>query len=461
MKKLLTLFTIFTLVVILAACGDDDAKNASDSSDDANTSEEQVTVTIASWGFGTEEEKNLNRMMIDAFNEAHPNINAEIDESIDPADWNGSLSAAASASEMPDVFILAQIPTGLANDWLLDLNTMTEADEDFSNVPEAVQEAVKNDGKVYALPAGQHFLGYFVNKDLFEQANLNAPEMGMSIETFTSSVREVTDINNGVAGLNHPYTIPDWYPAAANSDLGWFTYQDGKFQLDSDEFISGVNLANTMLTNDYAYEALAEDQQANFTGEDPEQVWLNGGVGIKWDGTWITGHLESQSDFEWDFIGIPGDRVVMTHDYYGVSSSTEHPEAAYELAKWMSYGPEGFLKQMEIADAEEELNLGSMPVTTDQEVLDSYFERVDAPGIISAYENLDDAIIEPVKTVPGFAQSRWEAPTGIEVGEDPNVNIAGLVDAGMRGEINIEDYVSQINELANQKYKEGLEAINQ
>ncbi|MEH7237043.1 ABC transporter substrate-binding protein [Bacillus sp. JJ1562] len=461
MKKKLTMFLFLALITVLVACSNDDSKDSSKSDNDSKASGEQVTVTIASWGFGTGEDKNLNRLLVDAFNEAHDDIQVEIDESIDPADWNGSLSAAASASSMPDVFMLAQVPTGLANDWLLDLTELTDADEDFAKVPESVQEAVKHNGTVYALPAGQHFLGYFVNKDLFEQANLNAPEMGISIEEFTAAIRDVTDVNNGVAGLNHPYSIPDWYPAAANNDLGWYTYQNGQFQLDTDEFISGVNLANNMITNGYAYETLAEDQKANFTGEDPEQVWLNGGVGIKWDGTWITGHLEAQSDFEWDFIGIPGDRVVMTQDYYGISSSTKHPEAAYEVAKWMSFSPEGFLKQMEIADADEELALASMPVTTEQEVLDAYFERFDAPGLRAAYDNIDNAIIEPVKTVPGYQQSRWEAPTGIAVGDNPNVNIAGLIDAGMRGEIKIVDYVSQINELANQKYKEGLDAINQ
>src|SRR5690625_3096401 len=178
--------------ILLVACSNngnnepnhlnDPTNNEAEQTDGTNENGEVVTVKIASWGFGTEEDKNLNRLMVDAFNELHDDIKVEIDESIDPSDWNGSLSAAASASAMPDVFMLAQIPTGIANDWLLDITELANNDDEFSKVPDSVVEAVTHDGEIIALPAGQHLLGYFVNKDLFDEANLDAPEMGISID---------------------------------------------------------------------------------------------------------------------------------------------------------------------------------------------------------------------------------------------------------------------------------------
>lgn len=144
----------------------------------------------------------------------------------------------------------------------------------------------------------------------------------------------------------------------------------------------------------------------------------------------------------------------------GISKSTEHPEEAYTFAKWMSFGKEGFLKRIDLA-VEHEKAINNLPVTQDEEVLDAFFEVQDIPGLRTAYDNLGKGIVEPVKTVPGFVQSRWEAPTGVAVGDNPNVNIAGLIDASIKGELKIEDYAAQINELANQKYKEGKEAIGQ
>ncbi|WP_413379439.1 ABC transporter substrate-binding protein [Alkalihalobacillus sp. 1P02AB] len=457
-KKSLALLTATALSIFaLVGCSNDNNEEQTNT----NGGEEEVTISIASWAFGTEQDRNLERVLIEAFEDEYPHINVEIDDSIDPADWNGSLSTAASAGAMPDVFMLSQVPTGLANDWLLPLNEVTEGDVDFTNIPDAVIQAVTYDENVYAIPAAQHFLGYFVNQDLFEEANLNAPEFGMGLDDFNDAVRSITSVNSGVVGLNHPFTILDWYPATANESMGWYTYSDEDgFNINSNEFISGVNLANSFISNDYTYETLTEDQRASFNGEDENEVWFNSGIAFKWDGSYAAGVYGENADFNWDFVGIPGDRVVMTNDFFGLSKSTEHAEEAYLLAKWLSFGEDGFLKRIDIVDNEEGFSLSSMPMTTNDDVLDSYFERVDVPGLRQAYENIDNAVVEPVKTVPGFAQSRWEAPTGISVGEEANANIAALLDAAVRGEINIEDYASQVNQLANEKYEEGLEAIN-
>ena len=419
---------------------------------------EEVTISYANWTVGTEEEENLERLMLAAFQEEYPHIKVKIDEAVNTSDWNGTLSAAASAGKMPDVFMISELPLALSNDWLLDLNELTAADEDFANIPEIVRQSATFNDKVVAIPYAQHFLGYFVNKDLFNAANLDYPEMGTSIEEFTTAVKDLTNVNGGVVGLNHPFSIPDWYPAAANEDLGWFTYQDGEYALDSKEFINGVNFANEIATNGYAYDTLTDDQKANFNGENAEEVWMAGGIGIKWDGTWTTASLVEKAGFEFDFIGIPGGRTVITNDLLGLSKSTKHAEEAYLFAKWMSFGKEGFMKRMAIADAEGK-TVNTLPINSDQEILDEYFSQLDVPGIQKAYEFLDQAILEPVKTVPGFVQSRWEAPTGIKVGDVENANIALMIDSFVLGNLKVEDYADQLNRLANEKSKEAFEAL--
>ncbi|GGC77735.1 ABC transporter substrate-binding protein [Thalassobacillus devorans] len=459
MKKWFTLVSLFAIFALLVACSDDSQSEGKESEDGGSDSGEEVTLTIASWSFGSEGEANLDRMMLEAFMEEHPNIKVEIDDSIsDP--WNESLASAASGGEMPDVYAIPHIPTGVANDWMLDVTEYVEADEDYSNLPQTVQEANEYSGTVYGIPSAQHILGYYVNKDLFNEANLDVPYLGMNIDEFTSAVRDITNVNQGVIGLNEANAIPEWYPAAASEDMGWYTFNDG-FHLDSNEFISGIEVASNINTNGYAFATLSEDEQASFDGEDVNEVWMNSGIGIRWDGSWAIGVYEQNADFDWDFIGIPGDRTVITHDYYGISSATEHPEEAYELAKWMGFGKEGDMKRMEIAEQEEEVSLNGVPMLNDEEVLDVYFETVDVPGLEKAYENIESAVVEPFKTTPGYGQARWEAPTGVSVGDEGNATIGALIDASTRGDINIENYAGQINDLANQKYQEELEAIGE
>ncbi|MGI8315902.1 ABC transporter substrate-binding protein [Halobacillus mangrovi] len=456
MKKWFSIVSLLTvLVLFLAACSDESSSEGEGNSEESNG--DQVTLKIASWSFGTEGEKNLNRMMLDAFMEENPNIKVEIDESIaDP--WEESLASAASAGEMPDVFSLTNVPTAVANDWTLDITEYVEADEEYQKLPESVRTAITYNESVYSVPSSQHIMGYFVNKDLYNQANLDAPYFGMSLEEFETAASDVTNVNQGVVGLNEANAIPEWYPAAASKDLGWYTFNDG-FSLDSKEFINGIKLANDMNTNGYAYATLTEDQKANFNGKDVTEAWFNNGIGMMWGGTWALSGYEQNADFDWDFIGIPGDRPVITHDFYGISSSTEHPEAAYKLAKWMGFGKDGFMKRIEITDQEDELGLSSVPLINDQEVLDAYFERVDVAGVEKAYENIENAVVEPFKTTPGYGQARWEAPTGVEVGDQANAPIGALIDASVSGKINIENYASQINELANKKYEEAKEAL--
>ncbi|MCU9612682.1 extracellular solute-binding protein [Caldibacillus lycopersici] len=457
MKKLVSLLIAFSFIFVMAACsGNSDEAGKKDG--DTSKKEEQVTIKYANWNLGTEEENNIERQMIAAFEEAYPNIHVEIDQSIDSADWNGSLSAAASAGKMPDVFAMSSLPLALSNDWVMDITSIAEADEEFAKVSETVQQSIKFNDKLVAVPFAQHMLGYYVNKDLFNEANLDYPEYGASVEEFEAAIKGITDINAGVVGLMDANNIPDWYPAAVNPDMGWFTYKDGSYSLNSTEFISAMNFAKELETNSYTYNSLTEDQKANFNAQDAGQVWLNGGIAIRWDGTWANASYATEATFDFDFLGLPGGRTAITNDLLGISATTEHPEEVYTFAKWMSFGKDGFFKRLEIAD-EMGIPVNSLPISTDQEVVDEYFSRLDIPGVRKAYDNIDTAILEPFKTVPGYTESRFDGTTGVKVGEFENATAGQLITSFITGDLKVEDYAAQLEELANAKHDEVLESM--
>ncbi|MBM7841085.1 multiple sugar transport system substrate-binding protein [Alkalihalobacillus xiaoxiensis] len=454
MKKYLFM-PLGIMLVTLAACGGGD-----DATTEEGTGEDQVTITYASWGVAQEGEENLDTLMIEAFMDEHPHINVEIDRSIDGSDWNSSLASAASASEMPDVFSIAEVPLGLSNDWLLDLNEVVNEDSEFNDIPEAVRNAVVYNDSLYAVPSGTQILGYFVNKDLFNQANLDIPAYGLTLDEFSAAIRDTSDVQQGVSGINQIFSIPDWYPSVVDETAGWYTFnEETGYDLASSSFINGVQLAADLANGNYAYDSLSDEQKERFAGDNAEEVWLNGDIALKWDGTWSLEGLTNDAEFDWDFVGIPGGRPVVTNDYLGIASSTEHAEEAYLFSKWMAFGKDGFLKRIELAD-EAGLVVNKLPVTADQEVLDQFFANIDVPGVEQAYEDMDNAVIEPMKTVPGYVDSRWEAPTGIAIGDEANANIAALIDAAVRGEIKIEDYASQLNDLANNRYEDSKAAID-
>ena len=142
----------------------------------------------------------------------------------------------------------------------------------------------------------------------------------------------------------------------------------------------------------------------------------------------------------------------------GISKTSEHAQEAYDFAKWMSFSKEGTLARIEIG-TENDLSWGSLPILNDEEVNEKYFEWNNINGVLEAYENLDNSLVEGVKVIPGYLNSRWEAPTGIKVGDKENANISDVIFDMVRGTTNVEDYLTQINDLANKNYIEANEAV--
>jgi len=427
----------------------------SDSKDPAPTGE-QVIITYVNWNLGTEAENNIERQMIRAFMESHPNIKVQLDESFDYSAYGDSLSAAAAAGKLPDVIMLPNIPFGLTNEWLLNLKDLTANDPEWSNLPKTLEEATHYGNGIYAIPAGMFFMGYYINQDLF--ANANLPELNFSPtwDEFVNAIRTLNKPSEGIVGLAEEVQIPEWYPASQKQELGWFTWDGQQYHLNDAAFIKGVNEAKQLFRSKYTYESLSEDQKAQYNAGWFGDVWNQGKIAIRWDGTWATRDY-SNLNFKSKFIGVPGGRFTLVGDYMGIAKNSQNPEAAYEFAKFMTFGKDGILKRMELNT---DGSYTSLPLTTDQSVLDQYFAGGAYPGLQEAYNVIDQAIVEGVKIVPGYVRSRWEAPTGVKIGDKDNANLGDLIFDSMRGNTKIEDYAEQINRLANEEYKKAAETLN-
>lgn len=458
LRRLVNSVLASSLVLTLAACGSGNSAS-DDSNKNTGKSEEKVVLKYANWNLGTEADKNLERYMIDAFEETHKNVTVQIDEAITTDDWKASLATAASAKKLPDVFMLNDIPGSVANDWLLNLSDIIGNDNEFTSLPQSVQDSTKLNDGIYAIPFAQHMMGYYVNKDIFNKLNLDVPEFGIDLEDFIKAIKDTTDIEHGTVGIDSAQSLIDWYPAIKNPELNWFSYADGKYHLDSAEMIEGVATAKDLGANKYAYEGLTAEQKEGLSGEDPGVAFRTGQMAFYWNGTWMNNIFVKEANFEWDFIGLPSGRSALATDYLGIAKTSKNPDVAYEFAKWMSFGKEGFMKRMNISD-EKGLELASLPVTTEQEVLDAYWELVNVPGIKKAYENLDTAMLDPIKIVPGYAASRWQAETGLKIADKDNATIFDLIFNSVYGNINYQDYAKQLNDLAQQQYDNALDAMN-
>ncbi len=419
---------------------------------------EAITLRYANWNLGTEEENNIQRQMVQAYMEANPNVTIEFVDMSAEGGWDAVLTSYAAKGELPDVFMANNVPLYVANDWLADLSDLTANDADWANVPQALKDSVTYNGQVLGLPAAQFVMGYFVNKDLYEAANLDAPEYGFSVEEFEEAVTSLHNVQQGVLGLDEMEFIMGWYANTQDPNLKWFSYDGAQMNYNSTAFKDAVAAAGEW--KQYTWQGLTEEQLANFTATGPWELFLNQEVGMRWDASWsVPGYVEN-AGFEWDFIGIPGGNQALVTDVMVVSKTTANMDAAYDFARWMTFSTAAYAKEAELAAA-----MGSapkMPVSVDEASLALYTTFVDKPGILAALDNLDNSLIESLaKVVPGYINARWEGKPGIDVGEDLDVNMWFMFNFANDGRYKYEDYSAQLEEFANQILADAAAELNQ
>jgi multiple sugar transport system substrate-binding protein len=410
--------------------------------------DEPVTLRYANWNLGTEEENNLQRQLVAAYTEAHPNVTIEFVDMSGDGGWEEKLTNLAARGELPDVFMANNTPFYIQNGWAADLTEFVQDDPDWANVPQVLKDAVTYSGSVMGLPSAQFIMGYFVNQDLFDAANLDAPAYGVSADDFFAAATELTDVQQGVLGLHEMGPILGWYASTQQEGLGWFGFDGTHMNYNSDAFKAAVSTAVDMMP--HTWQGLSEEQRTAFAAQGPWELFVNQESGAVWEGGWAVPNFVQNAQFNWDFVGIPGGNQAIVADILVVSTTTSNVEAAYDFAKWMSFSSEGYATEAELAT-----NGGvvptRMPVSVSPESIDLYMSFVgEKPGVRQALENLDNSLVESLaKIVPGYINARWEGKPGIDVGENLDVNLGFIFDNIGSGSFQYADLAPQLEEFAN------------
>lgn len=414
-----------------------------------------ITLTYTNWNLKTAEENNIERKMLAEFT-AQTGINIEIVEVADP--YIDSLAALAASSRLSDVFMAPNIPLVLENEWSMNIKEMADADADWAKIPKPLEQSTHFKDGIYAIPAGMFMMGFFVNDDLFDDLNMDRLEINPNYDDLYNAIKTMTNLNEQTVGLLNEESWVNWYSAMKNSTNGWFGFDGARYNLNTPEFKEGVEQMAEIFKNKYSYSGLSAEEQEALGPVGENETWCRGQVAMKWDGTWVIPDMVKQSTFAKRFIGVPGGKTVVTGDYMAINPATSYPEEAYELAKWMTFSPEGMQKRLEFDTTGTEFN--SLPLTTDQAVIDAYFSRDVLPGLKEAFESLDSGIVELVKVTPGVVQSRWEAKIGRQIDNEPNANIWWIYQGARTGIINYSDFSEDADRFANEAYTTAVAAID-
>lgn len=484
MKKILVLAMVFVFSLGFVGCSDEttittilgtsgETNQTTGSNTDQTTTLEDhdpVTITYAAWNLGTEDSLNLERLMIEAFMEKYPWITVEIIERPKVTDstgtsevdqnWNEFLGARAAQGTLPDVYFTDSTETTIMNSWAKEVTEIAQSDPEFMNISEDIREAANYGGKLMALPYAVYYFGYYINKTLFEDNNADYPVFE---DTFTEFTDKVSDVANqtvtngtGISGIVGIDRMLEWYPAQLNPALGWYTYDGTSLNLDSAEFETTLSLYQTLMQDKtLIYDAMTPEEQLAAFGT--PNTWESSQLAAYFQYTPIIGSMNSY-DFEIDFIGTPGTeaahQIPVVLDLMCISSQTQNVEEAYLLAKWMSFGKDGYLERINISKTVEGIEtLNMTPLQPDEDLLDAFFELYPTFTEFRKVVSYGDYIIEPNKYVPGYIDARWEEDY------DAETTVGQLFDLVRGNQVNYADVKTEWNNIANDALARAREAV--
>lgn len=371
MKKIITILLALMFSFSLASCNEEVNPNG----------KKKITISYADWGDAV-----TNQKMIDAFMVKYPHITVKLRDDIagTGAEFTGNLVDASQAGMLPDVFATDNVPTVVVPGLTLDVTSYWDADDDAKKVYENAANTAVYNGKRYAIPSFQFLKGILINLTLFEKADLRTVEgkyrmdaEGYPVKDWTQMEMveiakaitnyDVNDKANFVSGLGLWYGAPDFqqtWPMMDDETVGYDTWDGTKFNYNSAAWIDAMKVKVDIMNN-VKYPGVT----SNFPQADLEFVtelgWMiaTGYQALQIDGTWNFGAINQAKENGqtlgfWPYpSGDAGFFPPTILDYQCVSSQTRYPDEAYLLAKWMTYGEDGWNARMDILETAREAQL--------------------------------------------------------------------------------------------------------
>jgi multiple sugar transport system substrate-binding protein len=211
---------------------------------------------------------------------------------------------------------------------------------------------------------------------------------------------DLVNTENLVVGLDTWYGSPDFqqvWPTMEDPDTQYDTWDGQQFHYNSETWIDAMEAKVDLhqLTDGTTTRFTDEDLNAEENDELRTYMIQTGYAAMDIEGSWqfwVIKDAIDNRDFELGFWPYPqgsaGFYPPTILDFQAISSQTAHPEEAYLLAKWMTFGRDGWNARLDLLEEQrqEALDDGLTPTFLDR------FPVADYPGVWDRVEGLVDGI---------------------------------------------------------------------
>jgi len=352
--------------------------------------QDNISLSYADWG-----DQDINAALVEAFEAKYPNISVDLRKDINGtgASFTGSLLDAQAAGILPDVFAIDNVPTGIYNGMVLDVAPYWDMDPEtqyvYSNIADT---AIYGDYRL-AMPSFQFIKGIMINLTLLDYYNIDIPAKDWKYQDFIDLAIELRQVgkNDYVYGIDPWYGDLDFnaiFPTEDHVDVGYQTFDGTEFHFTDQDWIDAYNTKLSLYDQNVVVN-FSEEELA-VLGDD---IWgfHDGYVGFNIEGSWmlyLVDEMYQQNNLEVGFWPYPGGDAGQFPptilDFICVSSQTEHPMEAYALAKWMTWGREGWLARL---NAMEDINQEA--VANGDDFVYTYIDRYPVADFADVWDLMD------------------------------------------------------------------------
>ncbi len=324
--------------------------------------EEEITLTYSTWQHTSADIVTIESLMINAFMEKYPNITVEIQMmGASSEEWDSNFIAASEAGTLPDVFLVNRLASFLPYNILMDITEMYENDPDTAYIFDSVSDLGVYDDTRYAIPTFIYPMLWIVNLDILEAAGVAAPSYDWTYQQMEAIAAACTNENNHIIGQYGTGFYSRQLPkvlkieAATNAEElatanAWQSYSfDGtRFNFNDPVFLSAMNMMTEALSSGFLVQELGADTLEEWYLDASYEPTYNGKVALWQEASWSVKNYFDQMLFNWDVYPGPNGVTGGNTDIAGIASTCEHPQAAYQLLKWMSYSEDGLLTRYQL-----------------------------------------------------------------------------------------------------------------
>ncbi|MFD2706682.1 ABC transporter substrate-binding protein [Salibacterium lacus] len=214
--------------IMLGGCsfssGNDDSSNSADNGSSSGSGD-QVTVDV--FQFKVEFKEQFEELVA-MYEEENPDVEINVKTVGGGNDYGASLKSSMSSGEEPDIFNVGG-PTDVEEyeEYLADVSDTKAAEAAL----DGTLTSVKRNDKILGLPFNQEGYGLLYNKNVFEEAGINADEI-QTYEDLEEAVKTL-ESKKGELGIEAPFAFPA-----------------------KEQWVMGNHLANTFLADEFNHDVM-------------------------------------------------------------------------------------------------------------------------------------------------------------------------------------------------------------